>query len=576
MYTSKEIMKYSQLYTKTLKSGKEFESVNATLLTKGGFIDQTMAGVYTFLPLGLRVLNKIENIVREEMNKIGSEVLMPALSPKALWEQTGRLNTVDVLMKTSGANKASLNKNTSEYVLNSTHEEIITPIVQKFNASYKDLPVALYQIQSKFRNEARAKSGLLRGREFRMKDLYSFHVSEEDLKRYYEQVKQAYITVFKRVGLGTDTVVALASGGDFTKDYSHEFQTKCESGEDIIFYDESTDIYYNKEVAPSMVAAPEQISEQLPLEEVYGENIVGVDDLVKFLKVPAERTVKTLIYQSDTNEVIVAAVRGDYDINETKLTKVVGCKELKLASAEVVKETTGAKIGYAGIYKLPDTIRVFIDDSIQNHINFESGANKDNYHVINANWDRDIKRPDTFYDIKVAQVGDLNPASGKAFQTFKASEVGNIFPLNTKFSKAFGYKFVDQQGKEQLVYMGSYGIGTSRLIGVLVEKFNDEKGIIWPKSVAPFAVHLVSLRGGEEKAETLYTALSEKGIEVLWDDRNLGPGGKFADADLLGMPVRLVVSAKTGDQVEWKERSSENAELLSVDEVLKRLHEQTL
>lgn len=566
-------MKYSQLYTKTLKGAKEYDSVNATLLTKGGFIDQTMAGVYSFLPLGLRVLTKIENIVREEMDKVGTEVLLPALAPKALWEQTGRLDTVDVLMKTMGANNASRNKSTNEYVLNSTHEELMTPIAQKFNGSYKDLPVALYQIQSKFRNEARAKSGLLRGREFRMKDLYSFHADEADLKRYYEEVKKAYTIVFERLGLGTDTVIALASGGDFTTDYSHEFQTRCDAGEDIIFYDETTNTYYNKEVAPSKTPELAQDTVQNEFKEVYGENIVGVDDLAKFLNMPAEKTVKTLIYQTDTGEIIVAAVRGDYDINEAKLRNVVGCKKLMLASAEQVKQTTGAIIGYAGLINLPDNLRIFVDDSIEHHVNFECGANKDNYHVVNANWDRDIKRPEKFYDIKEAKVGDLNPATGKVFETFKAAEVGNIFPLNIKFSKAFNYTYLDQNGQQQLVYMGSYGIGTSRLMGVLAEKFHDDKGLIWPKSVAPFQVYLASLRGGEEKAAQLYDELSRSSIEVLWDDRDINPGEKFADADLLGIPVRLVISAKTGNQVEWKNRNSSDTQLLSVEDVLSRLHE---
>lgn len=565
-------MKYSQLYTKTLKGSKEFDSVNATLLTKGGFIDQTMAGVYSFLPLGLRVLNNIEQIVREEMNKVGTEVLLPALAPKALWEQTGRFSTVDVLMKTSGANQASQNKNANEYVLNSTHEEIITPLTQKFNVSYKDLPVAFYQIQSKFRNEARAKSGLLRGREFRMKDLYSFHTSEADLKSYYETVKAAYTAVFQRVGLGADTVIALASGGDFTKDYSHEFQTKCDSGEDVIFFDETSNTYYNKEVAPSQAPAIEQDQEQQPLKEVYGENITGMDALVKFLNVPAEKCVKTLIYQTNNREVIVASLRGDYEINEHKLRKAAGVDDVKLASEEVVNKTTGARLGYAGLLGLPKTVRVFVDDSIKDHVNFECGANKDNYHVVNVNWGRDLPKPETFYDLKLAKSGDLNPATGKHFENFKASEVGNIFPLNIKFSKAFNYTYTDKEGKEQLVHMGCYGIGTSRLIGVLVEKFHDEKGIIWPKAVAPFQVHLISLRGGEEKAALLYERLLTQGIEVVWDERDINPGEKFADADLIGIPVRLVVSAKTGDKVEWKERTSAETELLLVDEVLQRLH----
>lgn len=408
-------MKMSQIGIKTLKNSKEYDSKNATYLIKAGFIDMTMAGAYTFLPLGLRVLNKIENIIRKEMDTVGCEVLMTALSPKKVWEQTNRLNTVDVLMKTSGANEASKNKSTNEYILNSTHEEIITPIAYTFNKSYKDFPFAFYQIQTKFRNEARAKSGILRGREFRMKDLYSFHTSEESLKEYYDQVKQSYLTIFENLGIGADTVIALASGGDFTKDYSHEFQTRCAAGEDTIYLDTQTGISYNKEVAPE-----------------------------------------------------------DIDTHPEK------------------------------------------------------------------------------------------------YEVFSACEVGNIFPLNTKFSSAFGYTFTDSNGQQQPVYMGSYGIGPSRVMGVIVEKFHDENGIIWPEQVAPFKVHIIDIKS-EGAAQQLYNQLNDHGIETLLDDRDTSVGDKFADADLIGNPIRLTVSKRNNGKIEWKKRNSTQSELLELDEVLKRL-----
>ena len=566
----KEYMKYSKLLTKTKKVTKEYDSMNASLLIKAGFVDQTMAGVYTFLPLGLRVLTKIENIVRKEMDKIGSEVLMPSLSPKSFWETTGRLETIDVLFKASGANKNSQAKNSAEYVLNCTHEDLITPIAQKFRTSYKDFPFAVYQIQTKFRNEARPKSGIMRGREFRMKDLYSFHTSQADFQTFYDQAKVAYTNTFKALGLGADTVMALASGGDFTKDFSHEFQTRCEAGEDIVFFDETTNTYYNREVAPSKAPHVEQDTEQKALEEVYGENITGMDALVKFLNVPAEKCVKTIIYQAD-DQVVAVGVRGLYEVNEDKLKKVLGCSKLALATPEVVQKVTGAIIGYAGILNLPDSVTVIADESLEEMVNFECGGNKDHIHVINVNWGRDIAKPEKFYDIKVAQAGDLNPSSGKVMEYFKAAEVGNIFPLQSRFPNAYNYKFIDEQGKEQPILMGSYGIGTSRVMGVIVEKFNDEKGIIWPKQVAPFTVHLISLRGGEEQAEKLYNSLQDKNIDVLWDERDTGAGAKFADADLIGCPIRLVVSAKTNGQVEWKERSAEQAEVISEAEVFERL-----
>ncbi len=411
-------MKMSKLGTKTLKSSKEYDSKNATYLIKGGFIDMTMAGAYTFLPLGLRVLTKIENIIRKEMDKLAAEVLMTALSPKQVWEQTNRINTVDVLMQTVGANEHSRNKSTNEYILNSTHEEVITPIAYKFNRSYKDFPFAFYQIQTKFRNEARAKSGILRGREFRMKDLYSFHTSEEDLKKYYEEVKKAYVTVFEKLGLGNDTVIALASGGDFTKDYSHEFQTRCDAGEDMIYLNKKTGIAYNQEVAPQ--------------------------------------------------------------------------------------------------------------DAIEN-------KSEDEYEV------------------------------------FPACEVGNIFPLNTKFSKAFDYTYIDATGKENSVYMGCYGIGSSRVMGVLVEKFHDEAGIIWPIQVAPYAVQLIGMNGSEQETEDLYNTLTAMNIEVLWDDRDVSAGQKFSDADLIGNPIRLVVSKRNSGKIELKLREQTEPELLDSAETIAKV-----
>lgn len=411
-------MKYSLLFGKTSKTAPKDEvAINAQLLIRGGFIDKEMSGVYSYLPLGLRVLAKIEQIVREEMDKIGNEVLLPALAPKELWEKTGRIDTVDVLFKATPANTYSTAKNDAEYVLNSTHEEIITPIAQKFNVSYKDLPFALYQIQTKFRNEPRAKSGLLRGREFRMKDLYSFDKSEADLKKYYEKAKDAYWKVFTRLSLKDLTYLAAASGGDFTTDFSHEFQVKCETGEDTIYYDPETKEAFNKEIA---------------------------DKLAK---------------------------------------------------------------------------------------------------------------------------------EGKQYEIFKACEVGNIFPLNTKFSKAFGYEYVDDKGEKHPIYMGSYGIGSSRVMGVMVEVFHDDRGVMWPKQVAPYDVHLITLgKQHHEKAEKLVKTLEEKGIDVLWDDReDVMAGEKFADTDLIGIPVRLVISDTTGDKIEWKERNKKETELIPVEGVVKKL-----
>lgn len=566
-------MKYSQLPFKTTKTiAKDSQSKNSRLLTQAGYIHKELAGVYTFLPLGLRVLNKIEAIIREEMDTISAEVFMPSLAPIAHWETTKRFHSVDVLMKTTPANALAKAKNETEYVLSPTHEDMVTPLVKEFVHSYKDLPVAVYQIQTKFRNEPRAKSGLLRCREFRMKDLYSFHIHEEDLKRYYEVVKQVYFHVFERLGLKHGLYLTLASGGDFTKDYSHEFQAVCDAGEDIIFHVKSKNITFNREVAPSKAPHIDDSNvEEKQREDVESPGIVGVDQLVKFLNIPITQTVKTMLFEDENKNVIAAAVRGDYDVNEEKLRKVSSVQSLALASAETVKRVTNAEIGYAGLLNLPEEVRVFMDESMRGRRNLEMGANKTGYHCTNVNFGRDLKEPDAFFDIKTAKEGDMYPETEEVYEVYKAAEVGNIFPLNVKFSEAFDFTYIDENGKKMPIYMGSYGIGPSRVMGVIVEKYADEKGLVWPHNIAPFTVHLISLHAND-KAGVIYKELVKEGVEVFYDDRETASAGeKFADADLMGMPVRLVVSSKTEDNVEWKERGKGEAEIISLAEAVKRL-----
>ncbi len=405
-------MRFSQLFTRTSKTiSEETESLNARLLTRAGMIHQEIAGVYTFLPLGLRVLRKIEDIVREEMEPLGTELLMPTLTSPERWRATDRYESVDVLFKALGANDPSRTRNDSEYVVNPTHEDVVTPMAAHFRTSYKDFPFAVFQIQTKFRNEPRAKSGLLRGREFRMKDLYSFHTSEADLRAFYELAKAAYQRVYERLGLGDDTYMTLASGGDFTDDYSHEYQTILPSGEDTIYLDREHKIAYNKEVA-----TPEDAQK------------LGID----------------------------------------------------FAALEEVR----------------------------------------------------------------------------------ASEVGNIFPLGTKYSKALSYEYVDEQNQRHLVWMGSYGIGTSRLMGVIAEKFADDKGLVWPQQVAPYRYHLVVLGEDTEVRQAADEVYQQLAGDVLYDDRaGVSAGEKFADAELIGCPVRLVISPKTlaDGEVEVASRSEKFA-----------------
>ncbi len=565
-------MKYSHLYVKTQKESPAGEdSCNAELLIRGGFIRKEMAGVYSFLPLGLRVLEKIKQIVREEMNRAEAiEILMSALAPRENWEATRRWDGMGCLYKLDTATG-------TQVALSPTHEEIVTPLVQSFCKSWKDFPVCTYQMQTKFRNEPRAKSGLLRGREFLMKDAYSFHTSLADFERYYEVQKQAYLKIYERLGMGHLTCVVAADGGDFSE-FSHEFQTRCETGEDTIFHVKSKKLFFNKEIAPSRAPAVKYKDKGLlPLKEVEGKGLIGVEVLAEFLKIPVEKTTKTLFFETDKDEFIAAAVRGNYAVSERKLRRVIGCKSLKLASEAAVKKITKAEVGYAGLLGLPKNVRVFMDESMRGRMNFEMGTNRTNYHTINVNFGRDLPEPKEFFDIKLAQEGDLFSETGEVYEVFKGIEVGNIFPLATKFSDAFHFTFTDEIGKEHPVIMGCYGLGVSRVMGAIVEIFHDEKGIKWPRSVAPFQVYLAAI-GKDEKvyteAEKLYAELEKAGIEVLYDDRQdkkIGPGQKFADHELLGIPCRLVISERTLGEgvVEFADRAIGKMEKIKRSEVVK-------
>src|SRR3989338_1122047 len=546
-------MLQSQIFAKTSKSSRaDAESVNADLLTRAGFINKTMAGVYSFLPLGWRVLRNIENLLREEMDPIGAEVFLPSLTPFEQWEKTGRLNSVGILFQACAANDLGRKIHDAHYVLNSMHEEVITPLVQSFAVSHKDFPCAAYQIQTKFRNEARVKSGLLRCREFRMKDLYSFHTSEEDMLDYFfHKAFPAYTRFFDRVGLGDRTVIALASGGDFSKEYSREFQTLCPMGEDQLFQIPGTDTYYNREVAPSKaILWGDPKEKELPRRDVTGKWIIGVAELAAFLKIEVERTTKTLLFSSDKG-FVAAMVRGGYDVNEEKLRKVVGCSNMQLASAEEVKKLTKAEVGYAGPIGLPSSVHLVWDESTAHRKNFECGANETDKHTTNANFSRDVAVPEQFYDIKVAREGDLDPETGKRYDVHRAAEVGNVFTLYTKFSDAFGFQFTDKDGKEKPVYMGCYGIGTSRIMGTLAEVLHDDAGLLWPSAVAPFHVHVLPFAKTKEEesfivAMDLAGSMEKTGHTVLVDDRlDVSAGSRMADSDLIGIPKRIVVSQRS-------------------------------
>ena len=560
-------MKLSQSFTKTLRNAPSDEvAKNAQLLIRAGYIHKEMAGVYAYLPLGLRVIENIKQIVREEMDAAGGqELLMSVLQPSDIWEKTNRWDdaVVDNWFKTKLLNGTELG-------VGLTHEEPIVDAAKAYSASYKDLPKSVYQIGNKFRNEKRAKSGVLRGREFIMKDLYTFARDQKQHEEVYEGMASAYVKSYKRLGLGDITYRVKADGGIFTKRFSDEFQTRSPIGEDTIFHVPETDLYFNQEVAPSRAPIHDQPVDQLDMEERETPGVVGVEQLAKELGVPVERTVKTMLYVID-GTVTAVAVRGDYEVNEVKLRMALNAKSVALADEETVKRETHAEVGYAGLIGLGEHVQVVVDDSVEPLVNFELGANKTNFHNVNVNWGRDLAVPETFYDVKDAKDGDIHPETGRVYETFTAVEVGNIFPLETQYTDLLDLYYSDENGERQSIVMGSYGIGISRLMGVIAEHFSDDNGLVWPENVAPYRVHIVSIGNVSEQAQKLYDDLQAKGVTVLWDDRDERPGAKFADADLMGMPHRVVVSEKNGEKYEYKKRSEKTAEILTRDELFDKL-----
>ena len=564
-------MRASQLFTRTSKTAPSDEvSKNAQLLIRAGYAYKVMAGVYAYTPLGLRVIENIKQIVREEMASIGGqEIIMSSLQPRETWEQTGRWDerVVDIWFK-------SHLQDGTEVGFAWSHEEPIIEMLKQYLSSYKDLPIYVHQFQTKLRNEVRAKSGVMRGREFVMNDMYSCTVDAAAHEAFYAAATEAYTRVFQRLGIGDATYVTFASGGAFTK-FSHEFQTICDAGEDYIFVVPSTNQAFNSEIAPVQAAPVQQPSDVQPLAFLDDENIVGVEALIKRLDIPLTSSTKMMFYDSDKG-MIGAVVRSDYKINEDKLKAVADADWLQLASAEQVKQLTGAELGFAGLYELPADLKLFVDDSCKDLVNFETGANQTGRHAYNVNWERDIPVPQEFFDIKIAKEGDLYPETGEAYRVHKTAEVGNIFNFGTKKSEEMDFAFNAEDGEKKYVHLGSYGIGITRVMGVLAEKLSDAKGLVWPDNVAPYRVYLARLgedTGVVAAADGLYDELEAAGVSVYYDDSDKRPGEKFADADLIGLPHRIVVSAKTvaAGLFEYKSRTSETAEMLDAKTLKNRL-----
>lgn len=564
-------MLQSTLFGKTSKEApKDATALSHKLLTQAGFIAQIAAGIYSFLPLGWRVLKKVDQIIREEFEKRGvQDLLMPIIHPAHLWEETGRAESMkDIIARFES-------KRGQDLLIAPTHEETVSDLARRSISSYKDLPVIVNQNQLKFRDEIRVQGGILRTREFIMQDAYSFDRDSEGMKKSYQLMKEAYTAIFERMGVKTVSVAA--DSGAMGGSGSEEFMVLADVGEDRIVICEECGYKANLEKATSLVEQIPQEKELKSLKKVEGKGIIGVEALAEFLQIDPKQTTKTLIFQTERG-VVAAAVRGDYDVNEVKLKNHLKVQHLSLASAESIKQLTGAEVGYAGPIGLPSSAQVIGDLSLSGRTNFECGGNETNFHLINVNFERDLPTPQ-FIDIRSVKSGDRCVQCQKAsLQLEHGIEVGHIFQLGRRYSQDMHIEFADEQGQIRPVEMGCYGIGMSRVIAAAVEQSHDEKGIIWPKGICPFQAHLIGLNLDQDpslrkKAEKLYRTLQSKGTEVLFDDRDLSPGKKFADSDLIGIPVRVTISSRSLEKggVEWKERNASDLRILSEEDLLKRL-----
>ena len=559
------------------------------LLIRAGLIRQVAAGSYTYLPLGYRTLRKIERIVREEMNAAGAiELHMPAMTPLAWWEETGRAEVMgDVLIRLKG------NGWQAGVALGPTHEEVITEIARAYINSYKQLPINLYQIQTKFRGEERPKSGILRTREFLMKDAYSFHATKESLDEGYQKMYDAYCRIFSRCGL--PYLAVEAESGPIGGDASHEFMVLTDAGEDFVAISEDRTYAANIERATRTLPEPQpdpDPSAMLPLETIHTPNVPGIEDVCRFLNIEARQMVKTLVYElpvaeagkEPTTQYVIVCVRGDHDVNENKLRRIFEGKPLQLADP-VRAQAQGYAIGYVGPHVVNGQKCVLvIDHDARAVVNAVTGANQPDHHVKNFNWTRDVNaealEKAVIADVRNVVEGDLAPNAGRSKLTFrKAIEIGHVFKLGTKYSDAMGAKFLDESGKPHSLIMGCYGIGLNRILAAAIEASHDEDGIIWPMSIAPFEVLICALDVRDEQvmaaAQRIHDELEARGVEVLLDDRDQRPGFKFKDADLIGIPVRITVGKKALAEgvVELKLRRSKDVEKLSPDAAIDRAHQ---
>ncbi len=563
-----ENMRVSKLFMPTQREiPADAEIVSHQLMLRAGMLRKVASGVYSFLPMGYRAYRKVENIVREEMDRAGAqELIMPAVLPAEIYMASGRWDKFGQEMF------RLLDRGGRQFCLGPTHEEPFTEAVRDNIRSYRQLPVTLYQIQHKYRDEKRPRFGLMRCREFVMKDAYSFDTDEAGLDVSYKAMHKAYCRIFDRLGL--DYILVDADSGAMGGSGSQEFMVKSSVGEDAIAYCPSCGYAANEEKAVCKANKPEPAPELLPVEKIRTPNVHTIEELVQFLNASSRDFAKTILYSID-GKIVAVMVRGDREVNETKLSNMYDATELGLASFADVERVTGAAVGFAGPVGLKETVDLIVDTEVSVMSNFITGANDTDFHFKNVNITRDFTAT-KIADIRTIQAGDPCPVCGEPVETCRGIEVGHIFKLGTKYSDALGCKYLDQEGQEKSMIMGCYGIGVGRTLAAIIEQHYDENGIIWPLSSAPYQAIVVPTNTTDEAinglASDIHSKLEEAGIEVLLDDRDERPGVKFKDADLIGIPLRITAGRKAKDGiVEFKERAGRAVAELTAEEAVAKV-----
>ena len=555
-------MRLSQYPLNTVKeTPAEAEVISHQLMLRAGLIRRLAGGLYSWLPLGLRTLRKVERIVREEMDRSGAlELIMPVVQPAELWQESGRwVEYGPELLRFK-------DRHQRDYVAAPTHEEVITDIARRELKSYRQLPVNYYQIQTKFRDEVRPRFGVMRAREFIMKDAYSFHVDEASLQETYRTMYDTYTRIFTRMGLKFRAV--RADTGAIGGDVSQEFQVLAQSGEDAIVFSDGDDYAANLEAAVALPPTEPRPAAKEELRKVATPGAKTIEDLTRFLKIDATRTIKTLIVEGVDDTVVAFVLRGDHELNAIKAQKLPGVvSPLKMANAESVRKATGTEPGYIGVVGLK--CKIYADHAALALADFVSGANEKDMHYTGTNWERDAALP-TPADIRNVVEGDPSPSGKGQLKIARGIEVGQIFQLGQKYSIPMKAQVLDESGKDVTLYMGCYGIGVTRVVAAAIEQNHDEKGIIWPEPIAPFEVVLVPLISNKsprvrEVADRLYAELTNAGVEVLYDDREARPGVKFADAELIGIPHRIVIGERGLDAGKLEYRGRRDAESTDIE-----------